>query len=63
MKMKYQEYIRTMDLLGGIIAIGACQKFANIDVSSIALLPFLVDTLISQRTATLTKDYKLIIYF
>lgn len=62
MKMKYQEYIRTMELLGGIIAIGACQKFANIDVSSIALLPFLVDTLISQRTATLTKDYKEIKY-
>lgn len=58
MKSKHQEYIRTIEFLGGIIATVAANKCANIDIQNIAMLPFLADTLLSQRTATFTKDYK-----
>ena len=58
MKSKHQEYIRTIEFLGGIIATVAANKCANVDIQNIAMLPFLADTLLSQRTATFTKDYK-----
>ena len=58
MKSKHQEYIRTIEFLGGIIATVAANKCANVDIQNIAMLPFLADTLLSQRTATFTEDYK-----
>ena len=58
MKSKHQEYIRTIEFLGGIIASITANKYANIDIQTFTMLPFLADTVLSQRTATFTKDYK-----
>ena len=58
MKMRHQEYIRTVELLLGCVAIIASKNFTDADISSLATLPFFMDTLMSQRGALLTKDYK-----